>query len=85
MSETTEPTIDVTHRSCLILDLPGLSDESAWKFFKFLQFFPKHIDTHYLAQISRTYRAHESDREQLHRERDLAEAQHSLPFADPPF
>jgi hypothetical protein len=85
MSDTTEPTFDVTHRPCLILDLPELSEEADWQLSEFLQSFPEHIDTHYLAQISRTYRAHESNREQLHRERVLSEAQTPLPFADPPF
>ena len=85
MSDTTEPTYDVTHRSYLILDLPELSDEAAWQLSEFLQSLAEHIDAHYSAQISRAYRAHERDREQLHRERVLGEAQQPLPFADPPF
>jgi FKBP-type peptidyl-prolyl cis-trans isomerase (trigger factor) len=85
MSDTTEPTFDVTHRPCLFLDLPELSDEAAWQLSEFLQTLAEHIDTHYSAQISRAYRAHQSEREQLHRERVLVEAQHPLPFGDPPF
>lgn len=57
MSDTTEPTYDVTHRPCLILDLPELSDEAAWQLSEFLQTLAEHIDAHYSAQISRAYRA----------------------------
>lgn len=85
MSDTTEPTYDVTHRPCLILDLPELSDEAAWQLSEFLQTLAEHIDAHYSAQISRAYRAHECERERLYRERVLVEAQQPLPFADPPF
>jgi hypothetical protein len=85
MSDTTAPTYDVTHRPCLILDLPELSDEAAWQLSEFLQSLAEHIDAHYFAQISRAYRAHEREREQLYRERVLVEAQQPLPFADPPF
>ena len=85
MSDTTEPAYDVTHRPCLILDLPELSDEAAWQLCDFLHSLAEHIDAHYSAQISRAYRAHECERERLYRERGLVEAQQPLPFADPPF
>lgn len=85
MSDTTEPTYDVTHQPCLILDLPELSDEAAWQLSEFLQTLAEHIDAHYSAQISRAYRTHECERERLYRERILVEAQQPLPFADPPF
>lgn len=85
MSDTTELTHDVTDRPCLILDLPELSDEAAWQLSEFLQSLAEHIGAHYSAQILRVHRAHEREREQLYRERLLAEAQPPLPFADPPF
>ena len=85
MSDTSEPTHDVTDRPCLILDLPALSDEAAWQLSEFLQSLAEHIDAHYSAQISRAHRDHEREREQLYRERLLTEAQQPLPFADPPF
>jgi len=85
MSNTIEPTHDVTDCPCLILDLPELSDEAAWQLSEFLQTLAEHIDAHYSAQISRACRALESEREQLYRERVLLDAQHPLPFPDPPF
>lgn len=85
MSDTTEPTYDVTHRPCLILDLPELSDEAAWQLSEFLQTLAEHIDAHYSPQILRAHKAHERQREQLYRERFLLEAQQPLPFPDPPF
>jgi hypothetical protein len=85
MSNTTEPAYDVTVRHRLILELPELSDQAAWKLSEFLQSLAEHIDAHYSAQISRAYRAHECERERLYRKRVLLEAQHPLPFADPPF
>ena len=42
-------------------------------------------EVHYSAQISRAYRAHERESEQLYRERVCLEAQQQLPFTDPPF
>jgi hypothetical protein len=85
MSDTTEPTYDVTHRPCPILDLPELSDEAAWQLAEFLQSLAEHIDAHYSAQILRVLKDHEREREQLYRERLLTEAQQPLPFPDPPF
>jgi hypothetical protein len=85
MSDTTEPTHDVNHRPCLILDLPELCDEAAWQLSEFLQSLAEHIDAHYSAQILRAYRAHERERESLYREQFLAEAQQPLPFPGPPF
>ncbi len=85
MSDTTEPTLDVSERPCLILDLPELSDEAAWQLSEFLQSLAEHIDAHYSAQILRAHRVHECERERLYQERALVEAQQPLPFADPPF
>ena len=85
MSDTTEPAYDVTARHCLILELPELCDEAAWQLSEFLQSLAEHIDAHYSTQISRAHRAHEREREELHRERLLVEAQQPLPFPDPPF
>jgi len=85
MSDTTEPTHDVTDRPCLILDLPELADEAAWQLSEFLQCLAEHIDAHYSVQILRAHRAHEREREMLYRERLLVEAQQPLPFPDPPF
>ena len=85
MPDTTEPAHDVTDHPCLILDLPELPDEAAWQLCEFLQSLAEHIDTHYSAQISRAYRAHERDRERLYRQRVLVDAQQPLPFADLPF
>lgn len=85
MSDTTEPTYNVTDRPCLILDLPELSDEAAWQLSEFLQSLAEHIDAHYSTQILRAHQAHEREREQLYRERLLVEAQQPLPLADPPF
>ena len=85
MPNTTEPDYDVTTRHCLILELPELCDEAAWQLSEFLQSLAEHIDAHYSAQISRAHRAHEHEREQLYRERLLAEAQQPLPLPDPPF
>jgi hypothetical protein len=85
MSDTTEPTHDITHRPCLILDLPELTDEAAWQLSEFLQSLAEHIDTHYSSQILRAYRAHERECERLYREQLLAEAQQPLPLPDPPF
>jgi len=85
MSDTSEPTHDVTDRPCLILDLPELADEAAWQLSEFLQSLAGHIDAHYSAQILRAHRAHERERERLHREQFLVEVQQPLPFPDPPF
>lgn len=85
MSDTTEPTHDVTDRPCLILDLPELSDEAAGQLSEFLQTLAEHIDAHYATQILRVHRTHECERERLYRERLLVQAQQSLPFADTPF
>jgi hypothetical protein len=85
MSDTTEPTHDVTDRPCLIMDLPELVDEAAWQLSEFLQSLAEHIDAHYSAQILRAHRAHERERERLYREQFLVEAQQPLPFPDPPF
>jgi hypothetical protein len=85
MSDTTEPTHDVTDRPCLILDLPELADEAAWQLSEFLQSLAEHIDAHYSAQILRAHRAHERERERLYRERFLVQEQQPLPFTDPPF
>jgi len=85
MSDTTEPTHDVTDRPCLILDLPELADEAAWQLSEFLQSLAEHIDAHYSVQILRAHRAHERERERLYRERFLVEVQQPLPFPDPPF
>ena len=85
MPDTNEPAYDVTARHRLILELPELCDEAAWQLSEFLQSLAEHIDAHYAAQISRAHRAHEREREQLYRERLLAEAQQLLPFTDPPF
>jgi hypothetical protein len=85
MSNTTEPTYDVTDRPCLILDLPELSDEAAWQLSELLQTLAERIDAHYSRQILRAYQAHERERGQLYRERLLVEAQQPLPFPDPPF
>jgi hypothetical protein len=85
MSDTCEPTLDLTDRPCLILDLPELSDEAAWQLSEFLQTLAEHIDAHYSAQILRAHQAHERERGQLYRERLLVEAQQPLPFPDPPF
>jgi hypothetical protein len=85
MSDTTEPTHDVTDRPCLIMDLPELVDEAAWQLSEFLQSLAEHIDAHYSAQILRAHRAHERERERLYRERLLVPAQQPLPLPDPPF
>jgi hypothetical protein len=85
MSDTTEPTHDLTDRPCLIMDLPELVDEAAWQLSEFLQSLAEHIDAHYSAQILRAHRAHERERERLYREQFLVEAQQPLPFPDPPF
>jgi hypothetical protein len=85
MPDTTEPTHDVTHRPCLILDLPELADEAAWQLSEFLQSLAEHIDAHYSAQILRAHRAHERERERLYRERFRIQKQQPLPFPDPPF
>ena len=85
MSDTTAPTYDVTHRPCLILDLPELSDEAAWQLCEFLQILAEQLDAHYSAQIRRAHRAHERERDQLYRERLHVQAQRPLPFPDPPF
>ncbi|MGH8296414.1 MAG: hypothetical protein ACRETZ_13120 [Steroidobacteraceae bacterium] len=85
MSDTPEPTHDVTDRPCLILDLPELSDEAAWQLSEFLQTLAEQIDVHYSAQIRRAHRAHERERDQLYRDRLHFEAQRPLPFPDPPF
>jgi len=85
MSDTTEPTHDVTDRPCLILELPELSDEAAWQLSEFLQILAEQIDAHYSAQIRHAHRAHERERDQLYRDRLHFEAQRPLPFPDPPF
>jgi hypothetical protein len=85
MSDTTEPTHDVTDRPCLILDLPELSDEAAWQLSEFLQTLAERIDAHYATQILRAHRTHECERERLYRERLLVQTQQSLPFTDTPF
>jgi hypothetical protein len=85
MSDTSEPTHDVTDRPCLILELPELPDEAAWQLSEFLQTLAEHIDAHYSRQILRAHQAHERERGQLYRERLLVEAQQPLPFPDPPF
>jgi hypothetical protein len=85
MSDATEPTYDVTHRPCLILDLPELSDEAAWQLSDFLQSLAEHIDSHYSAQILRAHRAHEREGERLYQERLRLQTQQPLPFPDPPF
>jgi hypothetical protein len=85
MSDTIEPTHDVTDRRCLILELPELSDEAAWQLSEVLQTLAEQLDAHYSAQILRAHRAHERDRDQLYRDRLLIEAQRLLPFPDPPF
>jgi hypothetical protein len=85
MSDTTEPTHELTDRPCLLLDLPELSDEAAWQLSEFLQALAEHINAHYATQILRAHRAHECERERLYRERLLVQAQQSLPFADTPF
>lgn len=85
MSNTTEPAYDVTARHCLILELPELCDEAAWQLSELLQSLAEHIDALYSVQISRARQAHEHEREQLYRERLLAEAQQQLPLPDPPF
>jgi hypothetical protein len=85
MSDTIEPTHDLTDRPCLILDLPELSDEAAWQLSEFLQTLAEHIDAHYAVQILRAHRTRECEREGLYRERLLVQAQQSLPFDDTPF
>ena len=85
MPNTTEPDYDVTTRHCLILEIPELCDEAAWQLSEFLQSLAGHIDAHYSAQILRAHRAHERERERLHREQFLVEVQQPLPFPDPPF
>ncbi len=85
MSDTSEPTHDLTDRPCLVLELPELPDEAAWQLSEFLQALAEHIDAHYSRQILRAHQAHEREREQLYRERLLVEAQQPLPLADPPF
>ncbi len=85
MSDTTEPTHDVTDRPCLILELPELSDEAAWQLCEFLQILAEQLDAHYSAQIRRAHRAHERERDQLYRERLHVQAQRPLPFPNPPF
>ena len=85
MHEPTEPIYDITERPCLILELPELPDEAAWKLSEFLQTLAEHIDAHYSAQILRAHQARECEHERLYREQLLDQAQQSLPFPDPPF
>jgi hypothetical protein len=85
MSDTIEPTHDVTDRPCLILELPELSDEAAWQLSEFLQILTQQVDAHYSAQIRRAHRQHQRERDQLYRDRLYVEAQRPLPFPDPPF
>jgi len=85
MHEPTEPTYDITERPCLILELPELSDETAWQLSEFLQALAEHIDAHYSAQILRAHLAREREHERLYREQLLDQAQQSLPFPDPAF
>ena len=81
MHEVTEPTYGITERPCLILELPELSDEAAWKLSEFLQTLAEHLGTHYSAQILHAHQGCEHER--LYREQLLHQAQLSLPFRDP--
>jgi hypothetical protein len=85
MPDDTEPTFDITERSCLILELPELSDEAALQLSELLQTLTERFDAHYSAQILRAHRARESEHDRLYRERLLLQAQHPLPLDDPPF
>jgi hypothetical protein len=86
MNDPTEPTFDLGHRPCLILELPDLSDQAALQLSELLHSLAAHIESHYYAQILRAHRARECEHAQLYRERLYLQAQQPLPFSDdPPF